>query len=218
MTCPVLSSCYQQLQKHYFPPGGEDHSPTVAFLSYDHSLDDWGELGELIERDDAPTSAHRLRAFYALELVYFFLLPLGSHPVDKVDIKTALQVQRGRDQVGLQDLEQTCESLKRDVVMRTGHTQLLGRGRNPAFELMTASLHSVGKRLDKCAEMAKELRAALGNSCKSKELKRVGHLFGEVLLTNKTPIADSMRHLRDMLNISLENPVSPWNQSTQFQV
>jgi hypothetical protein len=219
MTCPVLSTCYRQLQHYYFPPGGDAPPTTAAFLSYDTSLEEWDGLGELIERDDAPTSTQRLRAFYALELVYFYLLPLGSHPVERVDIKTPLQVERPRDHAGIEELLQTCALVKRDITMRTGHTELLGKERNPALELMTASLRSVGGRLDKCVEMAQSLQSALDQGRKERrELGRVGYLFGDVLVANKTKITSSMPYLRTMLTISLNNPVKPWNQSTQFQV
>ncbi len=218
MICPVLSSCYRQLQKYYYPPGEPASAAHTDFLKYDESLGDWDELGELIERDDAPVSSHRLRAFFALELIYFYLLPLGSHPVDKVDIRVPLQVERSRDQEGLEDLIHTCAKLKRDIIMRTGHTELLGKQRNPAFELMTASLRSMGGRIDKCAEMAKELRNALNDKRERKELEKVGRLFGDFLIASKAQIAASMSYLKTMRTISLENAVRPWNQSTQFQV
>lgn len=218
MPCPVLLPCYRRLQKYYFPAGEYSSTATVAFLSYDDSLDEWEELRELIEKDTAPASTHRLRAFYALETSYFYLVPLGSHPVEKVDVKTPLQTERTRDHAGLSELLQTCALLQRDITMRTGHTELLGKQRNPAFELMTASLRSLGGRIGKCEEMARALRSALEDGRRVRELARVGNLFGELIVANKSNIALSMSTLRAMLSVSLDNPVKPWNQSTQFQV
>lgn len=225
MTCPVLSSCYKRLQHYYFPMAGVAGATerflrpsTETFVEYDNLLPTWEELDEAIHRDAPSSSTQRLRAFFALEVVYYELIPSSPRPVDKVDLSGPLKVQRPRTHAGVQELRDTCALLKRDLVMRRGHTELLGKQSNPAFELMAASLRSATARVELCAAMAEELHRALDDKRRRKELEKVGNLFGEALISFKTPAYTAIEHLRTMLQISLDNPVSPWNQSTNFQV
>lgn len=212
MTCPVLGGCYRRLQRHHF----DDPEDTPTFVSYDDLMPEWEELGEMIQRDTPQTSAQRLRAFYALEAVYFFLIPLGHYPTDEIDIKYLFQVQRKRDEGGLTHLIDTCETAKRELVIRAGHAQLMGKQNRPALSLVHSSMVSMGRVVGVCQDIATALRGALRG--RDKELDKAGRLFGDELVLLKSPMTRSMEYLRTMLSINLDNPVSPWNQTNRFQV
>lgn len=216
MTCPVLGNCYAQLSKHYYPAVRSDLLTASSFTSYDNALEDWNALGELIHRDSSPLSAQRLRAFYGLEVLYYYAV-LSVEPMGKVrTILRDLQVQRTRDHAGLELFMASCRSVIKSLNAQLGNTELMGRERTPALDVVTASFRVAQRSVSGAHRLAEVLRTVLcGND---HELNTFGRILGEELAVNNTLLASSMIYLREMLSISLDNPVSPWNQSNSFQV
>lgn len=169
----------------------------------------WEELGDLIERDASPSSTRRLRAFYALEVIGSYL-----HDPNLVDLFNGIQ--RTRDDEGLDSLIATCTEAKKTLVMRRGHAQLLGAARKPALQLLSSSMRNTEDLIQICQEAAAAMKAALrGNDS---ELEKVGRLLADAFACKRVSLEKAIEHMQAMLGISLDNPVSPWNQSTRFQV
>lgn len=213
MTCPVSWGCYRQLQRHHFGGYGRERT---TFVRYDDLLPEWEELGELVESSSPSLTEQRLRAFYAVEAIYFFLIPMGHYPVDEIDMKQLFQVKRPRTSEGLENLIETCEQAERKLRIRRGQAQLMGQSHRPALKLMTSSMSNMESEVKRCKEAAANLRSSLDGYDPGPA--KVGEIFGDLLITARTPMTHCMQSMKTMLSINLMNAISPWNQTNRFQV
>jgi hypothetical protein len=208
MSCPVTSGAFKALNEYFFEqaPGGKNRR-----VLYEELRDRWLELEERISQDEPKISTKRLRAFYAIEIFYYVLIPGLTLPANLVDVRSSFLLAKfERSRAGLTNLIELCEDTSRRIVVEQGELQL---GVEPKSALIArarhgvAALDPVGSVVMLCAEAAKTLRPRMRG--KTTGIMRVGKLLGDGLIIASTSLEQCMHYLRTMLEISIHNPVSP---------
>jgi hypothetical protein len=205
MTCPVTLNCYKVVKEVYVDSG------SYTFLN-DDLHETFLEAKQHIE-DDAPTvQTQALRAFYALEYMYFYLLPHQIRSSEHLHWKHNFQEQFERSCEGLDVLIRLCEQTARRIVVDKGTLALMQREKNDFKKVtMDKPVWLIGA----IKEAAELLRKHMAGS--SVSLGCVGEQLGYALTNGNQSLDRCIQVLQTINSISIHNPVSPCNMTRKFQ-
>ena len=205
MTCPITLSCYKIVKEQYVDSG------LYAFL-YEDLHETFLEAQQFIEDDEPTEQTKALRAFYALEYMYFYLLPFKIKSSEHVRWKHNFQEQFERSCEGLDVLTRLCEQTERRIVVDKGTLSLMSRDDSDFKKVtMDTPLWIIGA----IKEVAKRLRKYLvgGESA----LGPVGEQLGHALHNSNQSLDRCLQIIQVLNSISIHNPVSPCNMMKKYQ-
>lgn len=206
MTCPITLSCYKVVKEKYVDSG------TYAFLNEDlHET--FLEARHTIEDDEPSESTKALRAFYALEYMYFFLLPFKIKSSEHLRWKHNFQEQFERSCEGLDVLIRLCEQTERRIVIDKGTLGLMNRD-SSGFD--TATMNHPMWIISAAKDAAQRLRKHMaGNTTAS--LAPIGCWLGHALHDGNQSLDQCIRVIQNLNSITIHNPVSPCNTMRKYQ-
>lgn len=205
MTCPITLHCYRFLKEKYVDSG--EHT----FLSEDlHEL--FLETRQFINDDDPTEQTQALRAFYALEFMYFYLLPFMIKSSEHLHWKHNFQEQFERSCEGLDLLIRLCEQTERRIVVDKGTLSLMDRD-DSGFKEMVMSKPVLLLRAIR--ESALLLRKRMSGTQAS--LGTVGRELGRALFHCNQSLDSCTKVIQTLNSITIHNPVSPCNMMRKYQ-
>lgn len=200
MTCPITYACYRTLQQHFF-------AGSRMFL-YADVEEQFNDLKQELQEHDPDHVVLLLRGFFAVELIYRFLLPQAFIELTHIATRDAFtQHQFERSHQGMDKLIEIIEQTNRRVQVDAGVLDMTGATSNQEKKFQADSMRRVVPMLRAAQEAAECMKQGLDQRSK---MVRVGELLGESLINGKVSAEATLDYIRTMLTITPDNPVTPW--------
>ncbi len=206
MTCPITYSCYKVVDGSYISRGN------WTFLHADLA-DDFKELKLEVTQDEPTAQTQALRAFFALEYLYFHLLPYMIQCSEHLRWKQNFQEQYDRSTEGLELLLRMCDQAERRIAIDKGTMALMDRDQ-PGHK--TATMDKPLPML-RAVKASAEVLVAFTRTGKT-SFSRVGDQLGQALVSTNQSVERCTDVIRTLLTISIHNPVSPCNMTRKYLV
>lgn len=203
MTCPITFSCYKVVDEGYISTG------KWTFL-YEDLHESFVESKQTILDDEPTKQTQALRAFYALEYMYFQLLPKQIRVNEHLHWKHNFEEQYERSCEGLELLIHVCEQTERRIFVDKGTFEL---SRRDASMFTTTALSRPLGLLQAVRTAAELLHAHMRGSNDS--LGRMGEWLGKALIGCNQSLDQCLRVIEALYSISIHNPVSPCSTTTR---
>lgn len=205
--CPIAYPCLLTFRDL------SELDPTSIFRSYD---EDWEELEEVARGSNPSPTTQRLRAFYALELVYHDVLPQLFFTASDSQMHSAfLSLRAARSLDGLNDVIKLGEKYKRRASAKRTTVALKDEGRDNSAQVVDLLKKHV-IIVDQLVKSAHKLRAVLRVHDSSK-LVSIGVGLGRALFQASVSESEVADRIHTITTINQKNAVTPWKQPTSEQ-
>jgi len=205
LACPITCACLHIIRQ------SRDTSPAL-FSIFVGEEDNWGELEEEARTNAPSIESQRLRAFYAIEVIYHELLPQLFFSISDPDFQRAfMELRASRSVEGLDDLLGVIQKFKRKTGARRTILKLKGNKADNSQQLAEL-LQRPNKVLKACESAAEALKKSLRSS--NVGLSVVGSALGHSLVESSETLDNIQNHLVILLTITTRKAVSPWNRQT----
>jgi len=206
--CLVTYACLAQVRL------AQDTSPTPFNIFTEE--DYWGDLEEQ-SRTNAPSNeSQRLRAFYAIEVIYHDLLPQLFFSISDPEFQRAfMELRASRSVEGLDELLGVIQRFKRKTGARRTILKIKGNKKDNSQQLAEL-LKRPNKVLEACSSAAEALKKSL-RSDQVRGLTTVGQSLASSFIESSESLDNIQGHLVTLLTITTGKAVTPWNRKA-YQV
>lgn len=218
--CPIVRTVLMNIR------GDEGHFDPIST----HNWEDWDELEEEAEQATPSDDTIRLRAFYAIELIYSEVIPRQLFSADVVQPSTLKALvpthtsTPGPDYIK-KNYPRSCEGL---AELSADANRLRGR----LAAMTTISVIKKERRdaslqwadiFDKIRAIVELLQEAVDILCgclrrrDTKNIIRIGEILYMAMLAANYTSSDTETELRTLLTIHRENAIAPWQKKKSYQ-
>jgi len=171
--------------------------------------DIWSGIEDLASHSYPNEATQHLRAFYAIELMYYQVLPMALWAAGKQAMHAEFSALRfDRSVSGLENLELKLLRARRHIGARRT-VMAVKRNKTNNSQQVVALLERPTSILDNCQKAVDTLKRCLRKD-EVKGLRQVGELLGNSLLKLAEDPTTISGYLSTMLQVTSENPISPW--------
>jgi len=200
--CPITHACLHIVRQ------SRDTSPTLFNFSEE---DKWGELEEEASANAPSNESQRLRAFYAIEVIYHELLPQLFFSISDPDFQRAfMELRASRSVEGLDELLGVIHRFKRKTGARRTILKIKGN-KNDNSQQLAELLKRPNKVLEACASAVEALKKSL-RSDQVRGLSTVGQALANSFIESSESQDSIQGHLTTLLTITAGKAVTPWNR------